>query len=303
MERVTHVLAVDGGGSKTAAALLTLDGAEVARCRAGPANLYREPVAGLVEIERAWRILCELADISPTVAAPRTVVSAGLAGASGATQRQAFAAAFAAFAGRRLSSDGYVAYLGVFGTAPGAMVSIGTGVVAFRCIRGGRPEVRAGWGFPAADRGSGAWLGLRLVGEYLDHLDAASPWPDSGLWAAVAEAIGRDREDILGWLRQARAAEFATLAPAVVAAAHAGDPLGTELLAEGATHIARLARAVVAETGGSLCLAGGLAETYRPLVGELFADLLVPPERKPDPLRGAWLVATGAAEAEYGDVA
>src|SRR6478672_11427996 len=77
MERAPYVFAVDGGGSKTAAALLTLDGTEVARCRAGPANLYREPVAGLGEIERAWRMLCEIAHLSPAMAAPRTVVSAG----------------------------------------------------------------------------------------------------------------------------------------------------------------------------------------------------------------------------------
>ena len=53
MSKIAHVLAVDGGGSKTAAALLTAGGAELARCRVGPANLYRDQAAGLAEITAA----------------------------------------------------------------------------------------------------------------------------------------------------------------------------------------------------------------------------------------------------------
>ena len=60
-----HILVIDGGGSKTAAALLTPSGEELARCRVGPANLYRDPVAGLAEIGRAWEELCRLAGFQP----------------------------------------------------------------------------------------------------------------------------------------------------------------------------------------------------------------------------------------------
>ena len=117
---------------KPLAALLTMAGSELARCRGGPANLYRDPVAGLAAITAAWLQLCADAGLQPGLAAGTTMVSAGLAGVSGETQRQAFASTFAPFAARRLSSDGYTAFLGVFGTAPGAMLSIGTGVVAYR---------------------------------------------------------------------------------------------------------------------------------------------------------------------------
>lgn len=302
MARADYVLAIDGGGTKTAAALLSWTGDLLATCRTGPANLYRDPAAGLAEIQRAWEELCRQAMLSPDATAGRTVVSAGLAGASGERQRQDFARACADFVARRLSSDGYTSYLGVFGAAPGALLSIGTGVVAFRCVPGRKPEVRSGWGFPVADRGSGAWLGLRLAAEYLDHLDAASPWPQSGLWPSAEAALGRARENILLWLARARAAEFAALAPAVVAAAKEGDPLGATLLVEGAEHLIRLGRAVAEGTQGALCLAGGLAEIYRPtLTGRLDVPLL-PAETRPDPLRGAWLIATGAAAPEYDDV-
>lgn len=291
---------LDGGGSKTTAALRTSAGAELARCRVGPANLYREPAAGLAELRAAWVELCARTDLDPAAAAAATTVSAGLAGASGSVQRRAFADSFAGFAGRRLSSDGYIDFLGAFEDAPGALLSIGTGVVAFRRAAGQRPEIRAGWGFPTCDRGGGAWLGFRLAAEYLDHLDGIGK--KCPLWAAAAASMGSDRAAILLWLARARAAEFAALAPAIVVNAEAGDPLASALLAEGADHLARLARAVVAGTGGALCLAGGLAEVYRPLLGGRVDAPVLPPTQAPDPLRGAWLVAIGAAAPEYSDV-
>ena len=298
-----HVLALDGGGTKTAAALRSVAGTVLATCRVGPANLYRDPAAGLAEIAHAWALVCAEAGLDPERAAGRTAISAGLAGASGARQQRAFADAFAGFAARHLSSDGYTAFLGVFGTSPGALLSIGTGVVAFRCEPGGIPGIRAGWGFPVADRGGGAWLGFRLAAEYLDHLDGAAAIAATDLWAPARATFGAGREDILAWFAAARAAEFATLAPAVTAAATAGDPLGRALLDEGASHLLRLARALEPAAAAPLCLGGGLAAVYRPYLEAAFPGRLLPAATRPDPLHGAFLVATGAAPAEYPDPA
>ena len=298
------ILAVDGGGTKTAAALLTAEGQELAACRVGPANLYRDPQAGLAVIADAWQRLRADAGL-PDGAAARTVISAGLAGSSGAAQRQAFAAAFPGFAGRRLSTDGYTAFVGVFGAEPGAMLAVGTGVGAYRReTPGAGLRVASGWGFPVADRGGGAWLGFRLAGEYLDHLDGcAAVGPESTLWAVAGDRVGREREAILAWLRDARAAGFAALAPAVVAAAEIGDRLGTALLAEGAGHLIRLARALGSTPEAPLCLGGGLAGVYRPrLQAALREAAVLPASRRPDPIRGAWLVATGQVAPEFQDV-
>ena len=72
MQRVANVLAVDGGGTKTVAALLSVDGRELARCRVGPANLYRDPVAGLAALRAAWEEACALAGLAPAAAANTT---------------------------------------------------------------------------------------------------------------------------------------------------------------------------------------------------------------------------------------
>ena len=293
---------LDGGGSKTTAALLTSAGVELASCRVGPANLYREPAAGLAEIRAAWIELCGRTGLDPDAAAATTTVSAGLAGASGSVQRHAFADAFAGFAGRRLSSDGYIAFLGVFGDAPGALLSIGTGVVAFRRAAGQHPEIRAGWGFPTGDRGGGAWLGFRLAAEYLDHLDGAAIIAESVLYAHAEAVLGRARDGLLSWLAAVRAAEFAAFAPAVVEAARDGDPLGQALLDEGGAHLLRLARALDPSPQAPLCLGGGLADIYRARLETAFAAAVLPASRKPDPIHGAWLVATGEVPPEYPDV-
>ena len=76
MTNAEYVLAIDGGGTKTAAALLSWAGDPLASCRAGPANLYRDPVAGLTEIRRVWEMLCRQAGLSPDTAAGRTVMDA-----------------------------------------------------------------------------------------------------------------------------------------------------------------------------------------------------------------------------------
>jgi glucosamine kinase len=153
-----------------------------------------------------------------------------------------------------------------------------------------------------ADRGSGAWLGFRLVGEYLDHLDGCDViTAPSPLWAAVEARLGREREAVLAWLADARAADFAAFAPVIVAAAGTSDPLGEALLAEGAGHLLRLARALAPTASAPLCLGGGLAATYRGRIEAAFPGAVLTAARQPDPLRGAWLVATGAVPPEFPD--
>ena len=296
MMMASYVLAVDGGGSKTAAALLDAQGAPLATGRGGPANLYRDPEAGLAEIHRLWRALCAGAALVPEHAAPTTIVSAGLAGISGAAQRQAFARTFAGFAGRCLSSDGYTAFLGMLGTGAGALLAVGTGIVAYRRVAVGPLVQRSGWGFPAADRGSGAWLGARLVADYLDRLDGAGTLPDSALWPAVAARVGSEREPILAWLHAARAVDFAAFAPVIVAAR---DEQAAAILAEGRGHVRRLALALAPSPAAPLALAGGLAAIYRTDLATLLGAALLPDGHGRDPLHGAWLVANGAVPPEF----
>ena len=132
---------------------------------------------------------------------------------------------------------------------------------------------------------------------------ARPPFLPAACGPTAAATFGAERDGILGWLAAARAADFASLAPAVVAAATADDPLGLALLDEGACHLGRLANALAPAADAPLCLGGGLADVYRSRLEAALPGVVLPPTARPEPLRGAWLVATGAVPPEYPDVA
>ena len=118
----------------------------------------------------------------------------------------------------------------------------------------------------------------------------------------AAARLGREREAVLAWLKDARAAEFAAMAPGVVEAAAAGDALAAALLAEGPAICCGSPAALQPTAAAPLCLGGGLAEVYRPALEAALAATRLLAERRPDPIRGAWLVATGQVPPEFPDV-
>jgi glucosamine kinase len=303
MSSTAYVLAIDGGGTKTLARLYAETGATLAETRAGPCNLYQDEAGGFAAIETAWAEVCARAGLDPATAMPRACLSAGLAGISTADAAQRFRRRFAGFARRRLSSDGYAVLIGAFEGRPGALLSIGTGVVAFRLWADGRFAQLGGWGFPAGDQGGGAWLGLRLIGAWLEHLDGGGPFdPASRLPGLVAAALGQERASILRWLRQARPGDFAAFAEPMLAAAKSGDSVAQNLLDEAFRHLLPLATALHPTLEEPLALAGGLASAFRPRLAEALGKARVAQDLEPSPLHGAWLIGRGAAPPEFPDV-
>jgi glucosamine kinase len=299
MSTPAYILAVDGGGTKTEAALSRRDGHELARARTGPCNLYQDPAGGLAAVREAWE-RCGTAAGLDGRAASETCLSAGLAGVNAAGAGRRFHDAFAAFAERRLSSDGYVALVGAFEAAPGALLSIGTGVVAYRLESSGASRMLSGWGFPAGDHGGGAWLGFRLVGDWLESRDGYGALPaDHVLAAAAADLVGGRRDRILDWLRRAKPGDFAALARPIVEQAAAGDAYASGLLGEAAGHHARVARALAPTPAEPLVLGGGLAPFFAEAVAKALPAGCLAHDRKPSPLHGAWLVGIGRARPEF----
>lgn len=299
MSKTPFILAVDGGGTKTRVALFDTGGTLRGERTGGPCNLYQDPAAGQAEIRRLWAAVAVAAGLEPAAAAGRTTLSAGLAGANAPGSRDRFAAAFADFAQALLSTDGYTALLGATGGRPGALLAIGTGVVGYRLTASGAVLKRSGWGFPIGDRGGGAWLGWRAIGDWLEFEDGYADQPPSTLWPELAATLGRSTGEILGWLKAARPAELAALAPRVVAAAQAGDAKAMAILEEAARHHCRLAAALAPTPAEPLVLAGGLARVFRPALEATLGEALAEPARTADPLEGARLVAQGVRPAEF----
>jgi glucosamine kinase len=301
MTMITHILAVDGGGTKTRAALASADGTPLAEHTGGPCNLFQDAGSGLAEIRTLWRHLAANAGLEPEADAAKTSLSAGLAGANAPGSLARFRQAFPDFAALHLSTDGYTALLGATAGQPGGLLTIGTGVAGYRLHPGGRVQKLAGWGFPVHDRGSGAWLGWRAIGDWLEYRDGYADQPPSTIWPILEATLGTTTAAILGWLKPARPGDFAALAPVVIDAANAGDSKAKALLDEAAAHHLRLAQAMAPTPHEPLVLAGGLAPVFRPTLEQALGDSLADATRTASPLAGAVLIAQGTSPAEFTD--
>jgi len=251
-------LSIDGGGSGSRARLVGEDGDLLAELQGGPANAYRDP-------EGAHRTVLELARRAlheahrPESAFRELRAGIGLAGAGRPRERLRFESLGLPFP-YRLVSDAELAQRGAFRGGPGTVLLAGTGTIAWSRDETGRERRAGGYGFPLADEGGGAWLGLRAVRLTLEALEEGGSLEP--LTQAIEERLG-GIESILAWAEQARPADYAALAPLVL---HTGktSPLAKQLLQEAGAHLERLVRSVDPELRLPVAFLGGLADGLRP---------------------------------------
>lgn len=291
-----YIFAVDGGGTKTEAALRRPDGTLLATARSGPCNLFQNMAAGLAAIAQAWTTCCAEAGLAPDDIMGSTCLSAGLAGINAPGAPDQVRARFVGFSACKLSSDGYATLAGAFPSGPGALLAIGTGTVACRFDTEGRFIMRGGWGFPVGDQGGGAWIGLHLVARWLRHRDGAAPDPASAaLWSALAERLGDGRGAILDWLRAAPPGRFAELAPLALTLA---CPAARSVRQEAIGLLADLVGSLGLPPGDRLALTGGLADALASDLRAAVAPRLVVPMAG-SALEGAFTIAVGLRVEEF----
>lgn len=175
-----------------------------------------------------------------------------------------------------VSSDMVTAFLGALGGSPGVVLSVGTGAVALGGDLRGEWRRADGRGDLLGDLGGGAWLGRAGMVAALRASDGrrgGSPSLLRELLAAYGDPAALIRE-LNG--RTDRAALLAGFAPAVLAAARAGDPAARDIREEACEHLADTARA--ARPGRlpgpvALALSGGLPEHHDDFRARLVARL------------------------------
>lgn len=290
---------VDGGGSGTR--LVARLGARRVETSAGPAGL------GL-GVEGAWSQILEaleraralLGDAPPLA---RCHLGLGLAGANQRRWHDAFLAAAPDVASLRLETDAFTTLLGAHGGAPGVVVALGTGSVGEALWYNGACRSVGGYGFPAGDQASGAWLGLRASAHLQRALDGRAA-PDAfsrALAEAMAAADGGAGSEtaappdtpaaLIEWLSGANQTRFAALAPVVVG--FADHPVARALLVEAGEEVTGMVQALDPSATLPVALCGGLAGALAPwLPAPLTARLIVP--RAPS-VEGALLLAEGSA--------
>ena len=281
-KRPFFVIGVDGGGSKTAVAVLDQSGQVLGRGLSGSTNFHN------VGLERARDNLSLAMQAAAQQAGfdlrQAAAVTWALAGADRPTERRLFAdlgTAILPDTPLQIENDAVAALVGGLGSRQGLVLIAGTGMIAYGENAAGDRARAGGWG-PLLDHGSAYALtqeAMREVCRFEDigHEDMGRP--PYGLAERLLPALGLNQvTDIVGWVYapERQVADIARLAPLVLTAAEGGDLAAIDVAARGADALAQAVDTVARRLGlwslpFPLVLAGGLLEQnafYQQLVSQ-----------------------------------
>jgi N-acetylglucosamine kinase len=259
-----HVLGLDGGGSRTVCMIVDETGREAGRALAGPCNhqsvgveAARAALADAIEsarraandppLRRACLGMAGL-DRDEDLQIIRQMAEPLLPGVPVEIVHDADIALAAATGGRRV----------------GVVVIAGTGSIAVGYDAAGRRARVGGWGHLLGDEGSGYDLARRALSAATHAADGRGP--ATGLIDRLVSAAGAaSLEDLANriYLDDWTVGQVAALAPAVLAAAEAGDAAASDIVRGAAQELASAARAVIFNLGMEsetfhVVLSGGL---------------------------------------------
>jgi len=275
---IEFLIGVDGGGSGTRVRLARADGVELAEGTGGPSGLLHGIANAWAAVEEAAGMAFRAAGLDVPDRA-KVAIGLGLAGVHNKQWAAEFVAANPGYARVALESDGHTTVLGAHRGEPGAIIALGTGSVGeIKLADGSHMEV-GGWGFPAGDEASGAWMGLRAVNHVQQVIDGRMP--ASAFATDVANACGggeaEPRNAIQNWLAEATQTRYAQLARIVLQHGESNETARLILL-EAGREVEIMANAL--DTSGTLpiALCGGLAAPLRPYMPVSMLKRIVTPQ-------------------------
>lgn len=269
-----YVLGIDGGATKTLAAVLDLEQQVLHLGHGGPSN---EDAVGT-----------RLAVKAVLDATDEALERAGIAQPELATAVLAVAGTDTDSIDRHLHDtrpDGWIVVndvVGAWATATGALPGVGvisgTGSNVFGVGLVGadlRPWRAGGWGHLLGDEGSGYWLGVQSLVAALHDRDGSGP--PTALSDASLQFFGSSSLQALAasvYTTPLAKGEVAAFAIETARLASAGDAVARELYARAAAHLGEQIRAVIANTGLTGSFPVGLIGSAF-LAGEVFVSPLV----------------------------
>jgi glucosamine kinase len=281
------LLGVDGGGTRCRARLCTPSGAVLGDAVGGPANIRFGLEQSFSAVLHATSRCLEQAGLSARDF-PRIVACLALAGASEPGELRAAQNYEHPFGRAFFTNDAHAACVGAHAGRDGGVIVVGTGSVGWAELKGRHFRV-GGWGMPASDEGSGAWLGCEVLRRVLWAHDGRIPWTE--LLSSLFRQFQSDPHAIVRWASHASPRDFASLAPAIVE--YAGDPVADELMRLAGGHLSALAARLLGFGAERLALTGGLAPYVESWLSDATRRCLVEPAG--DALDGALQLARAAA--------
>jgi N-acetylglucosamine kinase-like BadF-type ATPase len=274
---VTYVIGVDGGGTRTRAAIVDERGLELGRAEAAGAVVSAgAPEPAATAVAHAVHGAAEWACVD----LPGALLWAGLSGAGHEPARLAVTTLLerAGLAKRVVvGTDVRAAFHAAFPEGPGILLIAGTGSIAWARTPEGAIGRAGGWGQHLGDEGGGYAIGLgalRAVVRAEDGREAATVMREDVLRALALS----DPTELVPWAASSSKAEVAGLVPIVVRAAANGDPAASQLMDEAVRELAKHVAAILDRMGPwpappPLFLWGGLIGEGGPLRDGLVREL------------------------------
>lgn len=273
LARGRYLLAIDGGATKTLAAVLDLDEHAVHLAEGGPSN--EDAVGSKAAVDALLDVAAgamQRAGIDERELATAVLAVAGTD--TDAIARQVQAA----------RSDDWIVVndvVGAWAVATGARAGVGAISGTGSNVFGVGPDARTwrvgGWGHLLGDEGSGYWLGVASIRAALADRDGSGP--QTALSDAAAEFFDTPSVEALAALVYSKPltkGEIASFAAETARLADAGDAVACELYTRGAHELAGQILTVIAHTGlgddGAEFPVGLIGSAYK--AGAVFVDPL-----------------------------
>lgn len=261
---IKYLVGVDGGGSGTRIIVTDKKLQILASAQGDPSALGQG-------IEKAWRSIVDTLARAfhygsiPVPMLSECAIGLGLSGANNVVWKNEFYMRNPGFKNIIVDTDGFTTLLGAHSGNPGVIVAVGTGSVGMVLNKNGERKDVSGWGFPAGDESSGAWLGLKAAAMTMKTLDGRRP--TSTLSELVLKFCGKEPGQFLNWLGNAGQNSFAQLAPLVFQAAPT-DNDAKQLLISAGIEIELMAKTLDPEGKLPLSICGRLGEALIPYLPE-----------------------------------
>ncbi len=248
MEKI--IIGIDGGGTKTRAVFVTLNGHIIGQTIAGASNFQQAGKSGIQAVCRQILDNAEKKGISKD-AVQRWVL--GLAGAGRPADKKAVREAVEelGFKDRvTVESDGYIALMGAFVGESGIILISGTGSICYGLNSTGAMERSGGWGYLLGDEGSGYFIANQAIIAALKDLDGRGE--KTALRQKFESLFNIATIDLLVpkiYRGELQKEDVAGLAPMVFQAAEENDAVAKAIIERAGRELGKMAVAVVKNLG------------------------------------------------------
>ena len=283
-----YYFCVDGGGTKSIAALYDSNGKILAKSKTDSGNIYNDANKVVENINILWSNCCKRAKLEKNLIYPHTVASFGLAGARYQKSRSYLNKKLNYFKKLIISTDGYIALAGASKSKSIGVLNIGTGVVAHFMNKNKISQQLSGWGFPYGDKGGGWWIGLRMVQATLRAIDGYNNNGDI-IVKKTLNIIGKKDLKILNWISKSESRKLAKLSK-VFFSVKSKSFIHSTILKEGVDEIEMILKYMIEEKKiRKIFLLGSISKFYINYIQKKYLKYLINEEI--DPLLGALRIA------------